>query len=70
MIRGNVEGDLYRAGETAPFLEAVRRDPGRLRIGWSTKAAAIGVRPDPLHVRAVEDTARLRGKQAPEITGA
>jgi amidase len=59
VIRGNVEGDLYRAGETDLFLEAVRRDPGRLRIGWSTKAAAVGVRPDPLHIGAGEETARL-----------
>ena len=65
VIRGNVEGDLYRAGETGLFLEAVRRDPGRLRIGWSTKPASIGVRPDPLHVRAVEETARLLGDLGP-----
>ena len=38
VIRGNVEGDLYRAGDTGLFLEAVRRDPGRLRIGWSVTA--------------------------------
>ncbi|MFC5177466.1 amidase [Nocardioides taihuensis] len=59
VVRGNVEGDLYRAGETGLFLEAVRRDPGRLRIGWSVTAPAVGVRPDPLHVRAVEETALL-----------
>ena len=37
VIRGNVDGDLYRAGETGSFVEAARREPGRLRIGWSTK---------------------------------
>ncbi|SDC20042.1 amidase [Nocardioides lianchengensis] len=58
-IRGNVPGDLYTAGETGSFVEAARREPGRLRIGWSTKAVSLGVRPDPVHVRAVRDTARL-----------
>lgn len=58
-IRGNVPGDLYPAGPTGSFAEAARREPGRLRIGWATKPVALGVRPDPAHVRAVEDTARL-----------
>lgn len=59
VIRGNVPGDLYTAGETGSFVEAARREPGRLRIGWATKPVGLGVRPDPVHVRAVEDTARL-----------
>jgi amidase len=58
-IRGNVEGDRFRAGGDEPFVAAVGRDPGRLRIGWCTRPVVRGVRPDPLHVRAVEDTARL-----------
>ncbi|HYF73844.1 MAG TPA: amidase [Nocardioides sp.] len=58
-IRGNVEGDLYTAGGDEPFVEAAGREPGRLRIGWSTKPVTLGVRPDPVHVRAVKDTARL-----------
>ncbi|HYF73785.1 MAG TPA: amidase [Nocardioides sp.] len=58
-IRGNVEGDLYTAGGDEPFVAAARREPGRLRIGWSTKPVTLGVRPDPVHVRAVRDTARL-----------
>ena len=61
VIRGNVEGDLYRAGGTESFVGAADREPGRLRIGWTTKAVTRGVRPDPIHVRAVEDTARLLG---------
>jgi amidase len=40
-------------------VEAAGRDPGRLRIGWSAKPVTLGVRPDPLHVQALEDTARL-----------
>lgn len=60
-IRGNVPGDLYTAEDRGSFVEAARRDPGRLRVGWSTKPVTLGVRPDPRHVRAVEDTARLLG---------
>lgn len=59
VVRGNVEGDLYTAGGDEPFVDAVGRDPGRLRIGWSTKAVSLGVRPDPTHVAAIEETARL-----------
>ncbi|ABL80742.1 MULTISPECIES: amidase [unclassified Nocardioides] len=58
-IRGNVAGDLYTAGGDEPFVAAAGREPGRLRIGWSVKPVTLGVRPDPVHVRAVEDTARL-----------
>ena len=59
VIRGAMAGDRYRAGETGSFADAARSEPGRLRIGWSTKPVALGVRPDPVHVRAVEETARL-----------
>lgn len=58
-IRGNVEGDLYTAAGDGPFVAAAGREPGRLRIGWSTKPVTLGVRPDPVHVRAVRDSARL-----------
>lgn len=60
-IRGNVEGDLYTAGGDEPFVDAVGREPGRLRIGWTTKAVTLGVKPDPVHVEAVQETARLLG---------
>lgn len=59
VIRGHLDTDTYRAGETGSFVEAAGRDPGRLRIGWSVRPVTRGVRPDPEHVRAVEDTARL-----------
>ena len=58
-IRGNLDSDLYSAGESGSFVEAARREPGRLRIGWTTKAVTLGVRPDPLHVQAVRDTVAL-----------
>ena len=41
------------------FADAARRAPGRLRIGWSTKSVSLGVKPDPVHVAAVHETARL-----------
>ena len=59
VIRGSVETDLYTAGGDESFVDAASREPGRLRIGWSVKPVPLGVRPDPIHVRAVEDTARL-----------
>jgi amidase len=59
VIRGNADGDLYTAGGDASFVEAAGRAPGRLRIGWSVKPVSLGVKPDPVHVQAVEDTARL-----------
>lgn len=58
-IRGSVEGDLYTAGGDEPFVAAAGRAPGRLRIGWTTKPVSLGVRPDPVHVQAVRDTAAL-----------
>lgn len=58
-IRGNVDSDLYTAEGDESFVDAVGRDPGRLRIGWSTKPVTLGVRPDPVHVQAVRETAAL-----------
>jgi amidase len=59
VIRGNTDGDLFRAGESGSFVEAAEREPGRLRIGWSAKPVTRGVRPDPLHVQALDDTVRI-----------
>jgi amidase len=59
VIRGTIDSDRYHAGESGSFVEAAGREPGRLRIGWSVKPVARGVRPDPIHVRAVQDAARL-----------
>ncbi|MGB0099047.1 MAG: amidase [Nocardioides sp.] len=58
-IRGNVEGDLYTASGEESFVDAAGREPGRLRIGWTTTPVSVGVRPDPVHVQAVRDTAAL-----------
>jgi amidase len=59
VIRGNTPGDRFQAGESGSFAEAARTAPGRLRIGWSAKPVGLGVKPHPIHVRALEDTARL-----------
>jgi amidase len=59
VIRGSLDSDLYRAGEAPSFVDAASREPGKLRIGWSAKPVTLGVKPDPIHVRAMMDTARL-----------
>jgi amidase len=59
VIRGSTEVDRFRAGPVGSFAEAARRTPGRLRIGWSVTPVTKGIRPDPVHVAAVEETARL-----------
>ena len=67
VIRGSLDTDLYRAGEAPSFVEAAGRDPGTLRIGWSAKPVTRGVRPDPVNVRALEETARLLADLGHEV---
>ena len=67
VIRGNLDGDLYRARDTGSFVAAARREPGRLRIGWSVKPTLLGVRPHRSHVRAVEETAALLAELGHEV---
>jgi amidase len=59
VIGGSLPTDRWRAGAIGSLVEAVRRDPGRLRIGWTVKPVTRGVKPHPEHVAAVRDTARL-----------
>lgn len=60
VVRGASSGDRFRAGrEDTCFVDAARRRPGALRIGFTTRPAVPGVRPAPEHVRAVRDTAQL-----------
>ncbi|MBO9523874.1 MAG: amidase [Nocardioidaceae bacterium] len=60
VIRGNLAGDRFTAPEPeTTFIAAAGREPGRLRIGWSTRPVSKGVRPAKEHVLAVEETARL-----------
>ena len=56
---GAARGDIYAAPHKArPFLDEVSTQPGRLRIGYSTRTPA-GTPLDPDCVRAVEKTAKL-----------
>jgi amidase len=67
----------YEIGDTTwappppePFAEAARREPGRLRIGY-TVTAAIDAELDPLNAQAVEDSVQLLtdlGHEVEEIT--
>jgi amidase len=67
VIRGGASGDLHTAGGDEPFVDAASRDPERLRVGWSVRPVARGVRPDPRHVRAVQDAARLLSDLGHEV---
>jgi amidase len=51
-------GAPYASPPAGEFLAAASRDPGPLRIGWST-ASILGQRTDPECAEAVEATARL-----------
>ena len=59
VIRGNSDTDRFRAGPVGSFEQAALTAPRRLRIGWSVKPVTRGIKPDPIHVAAVEETARL-----------
>jgi len=62
VIDGSLPSDRFRAGPLrggGTLAQAADRDPGRLRVGWSTRPVARGVRPDPTVVRAVQETAAL-----------
>jgi amidase len=67
VIRGHLNSDLYRARESGGFVQAASREPGRLRIGWTLKSTSPVVRPHPLHVQAVRDTARLMAELGHEV---
>lgn len=57
-VRGGSPTDRFRAGDVGSFVAAAARPPGRLRIGWSATSASAGVKPDPIQVRVLEETAR------------
>ncbi|MGQ4599385.1 amidase [Nocardia sp. R6R-6] len=60
VIRGSTPTDRFRAPDPAISFEAAARTPARpLRIGYSMKSPTPLGRLDPLHVRAVLDTAKL-----------
>ncbi|MGH8456405.1 MAG: amidase [Stenotrophobium sp.] len=52
-------GSMYRiAPPERPYLEEVKRDPGKLRIAWTSRSP-IGTEVHPEAVKAVEDAAKL-----------
>ena len=56
---GPETGSLFHiAPPERPYLEEVRRDPGKLKIGFTTRSP-IGTEVHPEAVRAVEDAAKL-----------
>lgn len=58
-VAGDEPGALYNiAPPERPYLEEVGRDPGRLRIAFSTRSP-IGTSVDAEAIRAVEQAARL-----------
>lgn len=60
VIRGNTAGDRYTHPEPPmSFVAAAESEPGRLRVGWSTRVRRMWPRVAREHVRAVEGTARL-----------
>jgi amidase len=59
VIRGTAPVDRFRADEPEmSFVEAVAAPRRPLRIAWSTKPVALGVRPVTEHVEAVLTTSR------------
>lgn len=67
VIRGHLPSDRWQAGEVGSFTEAARREPGRLRVGWSTVVPTKGLRPHDDHVAAVRETARLLSDLGHEV---
>lgn len=60
VVSGPLAGDPYGiAPPERPFAEEVGREPGRLRVAFSTQALMQGQPTDPVCVKAVRDTVRL-----------
>ncbi|MFR9752402.1 amidase [Nocardia sp. 004] len=60
VLRGSSPTDRFKAPDPAISFEAAAREPARpLRIGYSMKPSASLVKLDPIHARAVRETAAL-----------
>jgi amidase len=67
VLQGAEPGDPFViAPPLVPYVEAMRRDPGRLRIGY-TSASPIGTDVHPEAVKAVEHAARLLASLGHEV---
>lgn len=59
VIAGNTPVDRWRwAPPTQPYAVSARRDPGPLRIAWTTRPVTPGLTTDPQIAAATEDVAR------------
>jgi amidase len=68
LIAGYEPGDAtWAPPPSAPFAEAVGRDPGKLRIGFTTQPP-MGIDPDPENVRGTEEAAKLLESLGHEVT--
>jgi amidase len=67
LLAGYEPGDAtWAPPPSAPFAEAIGRDPGRLRIGFTT-VPPMGADPDPESVRGAEEAAKLLESLGHEI---
>ena len=67
-IRGNETGDVFTAPDPEiAFTEAAMREPGRLRIGWTTQASRPWLKPDPVTAQAVREMADLLGQWGHDV---
>jgi amidase len=67
LLAGYEPGDAtWAPPPSAPFAEAVGRDPGKLRIGFTTEPP-MGAQPDPESVRGAEEAAKLLESLGHEI---
>lgn len=70
-IEGPVTGDLYQLFRPErPYIEEAGAEPGKLRIGLTTKVDASGVDIHPESVRAAEDAGRLLESLGHEVEAA
>ena len=67
LLAGYEPGDAtWAPPPSAPFAEAIGRDPGKLRVGFTTKPP-MGIDPDPENVRGAEEAAKLLESLGHEI---
>lgn len=60
VISGALPTDMFQAPPlSSPLVEAAHTEPGRLRIGWTTRPATRGMRPKPSVVAATKNMAHV-----------
>lgn len=66
VIAGTTPVDRFHA-ENAGFVAAAASEPGRLRVGWTTRAPWLGIRTSPEIRRTVIDTAAALMRMGHEV---